>query len=157
MELKQGFIPGDPNDKNAPYRQPLDDALMSIGLNPDLVIKGDNMQAIKEGKAYINFMSHTYLRGCNFSNQVVIVDECQNAFGDELKKILTRIHDNCKVVLIGHTGQCDILKHPERSGFKYYLDAFEEIKDDPRVAICKLTKNYRGWFSDFCDNVDVGY
>ena len=55
MEQKQGFIPGDPTEKNAPYRQPLDDALISIGLDPQVVIKGDNMQNIKTGKAYIDF------------------------------------------------------------------------------------------------------
>lgn len=153
MEQKQGFIPGNPEDKNAPYRQPLDDALISLGYNPDVVIKGDNMENIKRGKAYIDFVSHTYLRGTNFDNKVIIVEESQNFYYDELKKVLTRIHDNCKVIIIGHTGQCDILKHQERSGFQRYLDAFKNIEDDPRVAICELDKNYRGWFSEFCDNV----
>lgn len=157
MEQKQGFIPGDPTDKNAPYRQPLDDALMTIGLNPDIVVKGDNMQAIKQGKAYIDFISHTYLRGTNFDHKVVIIDESQNYYYDEIKKTLTRIHDNCKVVLIGETSQCDIVKRPERSGFQIYLDAFREIEEDPRVALCELTKNYRGWLSDFCDNVKPNY
>lgn len=153
MEQKQGFIPGTPEEKNAPYRQPLDDALLTIGLNPDVVIKGDNMQAIKQGKAYIDFITDTYLRGTNFDHKVIIIDEAANAYKDQLKKTLTRIHDNCKVILIGHTGQCDIIKHAERSGFQPYLDAFEKIKDDERVAICELDRNYRGWLSDFCDNV----
>lgn len=155
MEQKQGFIPGDPDEKNAPYMQPLVDALLSLGLNPEIVIKGDNMQAIKDGRAYINFLSHTYLRGTNFEHQVIIVEETQNMFHDELKKVLTRIHDNCKVIIIGHTGQCDIMKHPERSGFPIYLQAFEGIKDDPRVAICELKTNHRGWFSTFCDDVEI--
>jgi predicted ribonuclease YlaK len=154
MEQKQGFIPGDPNDKNFPYRQPLDDALLTLGYNPDQIIKGDNIQAIKEGKAYIEFMSHTYLRGCNLEHKVVILDEIQNAYFDETKKMLTRIHDTSKVVVIGHLGQMDIIKHPERSGFKSYIHAFEKIKDDPRVAVCHLTKNYRGWLSNFCDDVE---
>lgn len=153
MEQKQGFIPGTPEEKNAPYRQPLDDALMTIGLNPDIVIKGDNIQAIKQGKAYIDFITDTYLRGTNFDHKVIIIDECQNAYKDQIKKTLTRIHDSCKVIMIGHVGQIDIIKHPERSGFQPYLDAFKEIEDDPRVAICELTKNYRGWLSSFCDSV----
>ena len=52
-----------------------------------------------------------------------------------------------------YTEQCDLLKHQERSGFKPYLNAFSEIKDDPRVAICNLSTNHRGWLSTFCDNV----
>lgn len=153
MEQKQGFIPGNPEDKNAPYRQPLDDALISLGFNPDIVIKGDNMENIKKGRSYIDFISHTYLRGTNFDKKVIIVEEAQNFYYDELKKVLTRIHDNCKIIIIGHLGQCDLLKHPERSGFNKYLEAFKEIEEDPRVSICELDKNYRGWFSDFCDNV----
>lgn len=154
MEQKQGFIPGDPDDKNAPYRQPLDDALLTLGINPNMVIKSeDNMHNVKRGNAYISFVSHTYLRGCNFENEIIIIDEAQNFFFDELKKTLTRIHDNCKVIVVGHTGQCDIIKHPERSGFQKYLDAFIEVSDDERVSVCELRHNYRGWLSNFCDNV----
>ena len=153
MEQKQGFIPGDPNEKNAPYRQPLDDALITLGIEPQIAIKGDNLQLIKSGRAYIDFLSDTYLRGVNFENKVVIIDEFQNGYFDQCKKVLTRIHDSCKAVVIGSTVQTDILKHPERAGFLRYLSAFEKIKDDPRVSICELTKNYRGWFSAFCDDV----
>lgn len=154
MEQKQGFIPGGPEDKNAPYMQPLVDALITLGIDPMQAIKSeDNMQAIKDGRAYISFMSHTYLRGTNFERKVVIMDEFQNTYMEESRKILTRMHDNCKIIIIGHTGQCDLYKHPENSGFQKYLDAFEKVKDDPRVSICELTINHRGWFSNFCDNV----
>ena len=153
MEQKQGFLPGDTTDKNAPYRQPLDDALITLGFNPSVVIKGDNLNDIKEGRAYIDFITDTYLRGTNFSNKIVIVDEFQNGYFDQCKKVLTRIHDNSKVVIIGSSIQCDIISHPERSGFLKYLNAFKRIEEDPRVAICELTKNYRGWFSSFCDDI----
>lgn len=154
MEQKQGYLPGSQEDKNAPYMEPLIEALYSLGLDPMQLIKSDsNIQALKNGTAYIDFKVTTYLRGCNFENKVVIIDEAQNAYHDELKKTLTRIHDTCKTILIGHTEQCDLLKHQERSGFKPYLNAFNEIKDDPRVAICNLSTNHRGWLSTFCDNV----
>lgn len=155
MEQKQGFIPGDPDEKNAPYMQPLVDALITLNIEPSIAIKGDNMQLIKEGKSFIEFMSHTYLRGTNFENKVVIIEETQNYYNDELQKVLTRIHDNCKVIIIGHTGQCDLYKHREKSGFQIYIDAFEKIKDDPRVAVCELKTNHRGWFSSFCDDVMI--
>lgn len=153
MEQKQGFIPGSPDEKNSPYRQPLDDALMTIGVNPGTAIISDDMINNKQGNSYIEFISDTYLRGTNFDNQIVIIDESQNAYKDQLKKVLTRIHDNCKVIMIGHNGQCDIIKHPERTGFEPYISAFKKIEEDPRVCICELTKNYRGWLSEFCDNV----
>lgn len=155
MEQKQGFIPGDPDDKNAPYREPLDNALITLGIDPNIaIVSNNNMEFQKNGRAYIQFISHTYLRGTNFENKVIIIDEAANSYFDECKKVLTRIHDNCKVVVIGHTGQCDLFKHQEKSGFKPYLDAFKGIQDDPRVAICELKTNHRGWLSNFCDDVE---
>lgn len=153
MEQKQGFLPGSAEEKTAPYMQPLLDAMGTLNIPPNSLISDDNILALKNGEAYIQFLAHTYLRGCNFENKVVIVEEAQNCYFDELKKILTRIHDNCKTIVIGHTEQCDLVKKADKSGFRIYLDAFNEIKDDPRVAICKLETNHRGWVSTFCDNV----
>jgi phosphate starvation-inducible protein PhoH len=160
QEQKQGFLPGDQEAKTAPYIQPLRDALLSININPDRVIISDNNDsaAAKRGDAYIHFMADTYLRGCNLENKVVIIDESQNFYFDQLKRALTRIHDNCKTIVIGHTEQCDLYKNPNRSGFSIYLNAFAEIaKTDARIAICELTKNYRGWVSTISDNVQPTY
>ena len=155
MEQRQGYLPGDQASKSAPYMEPLCEALVTLGLDPNQVIKSDtNLEALKNGTAYIDFTVDTYLRGCNFENKVVIIDEAQNFYFDDLKKTLTRIHDNCKTILIGHTLQCDLYKKPERSGFKPYLDAFTEC-NDKRVQVCKLTKNHRGWLSNFCDDVEL--
>ena len=75
----------------------------------------------------------------------MIIDEAQNYYFDELKKVLTRMHDSCKVIVIGDNKQCDLYHNPERSGFMKYLNHFS--KDD-RCAVCNLTKNYRGWISN---------
>lgn len=155
MEQRQGFLPGGETEKNAPYMQPLVDALLTIGVDPtQAIISDDNMMSQKRGDAYIKFTADTFLRGVNFENKIVIIEEAQNFYGDLLKKTLTRIHDNCKVIMIGHDKQCDLIKNPERSGFVKYIDAFKEA-NDPRVEICELKKNYRGWFSNFCDEVKL--
>ena len=155
QEQRQGFLPGDQTSKTEPYMQPLVDALLTLGINPGTsIISENNIQSLKNGTAYIEFMADTYLRGVNFDHKVVIIDEAQNFYFDDLKKTLTRIHDNCKVILIGHTEQCDIYKKPERTGFGPYLKAFSNCNDN-RIEICNLTINHRGWFSDFCDNVSL--
>ena len=41
----------------------------------------------KNGTAYIKAITHTFLRGTNFENKVVIIDEAQNYYFDELKKV----------------------------------------------------------------------
>lgn len=154
-EQRQGYLPGSQEEKSAPYMEPLVEALQTIGLDPEQVIISDaNMQSQKDGSAYVKFTVDTYLRGCNFENKVVIVDEAQNFYGSNLKKTLTRIHDSCKVIIIGHSEQCDLYKHPENSGFNQYLNAFKNIGDS-RLVICELKTNHRGWISTICDNVEI--
>lgn len=157
QEQKQGFLPGNIEDKNEPYMEPLTEAMTTLGIPENALINNYNMDALKNGDAYIQFVTHTYLRGCNFENKVIIIEEAQNFFFDELKKTLTRIHDNCKTIVIGHDKQCDIYKHSEKSGFNPYLRAFKNAinNGEDRVAICELHTNHRGWVSTFCDDVEL--
>ena len=151
QEGKLGFLPGEISDKVAVYSEPLLEALIKLDINPSQVIHQYNIMNQKNGKSYIDATTHVYLRGCNFENKVVILDETQNYYTDELKKTLTRMADNCKVIVIGHSGQVDLYHNPENSGFVRYLNHF---KDDPRTAICKLTTNHRGWISSHADELE---
>lgn len=157
MEQKQGYLPGDLEMKSAPYTEPLLEALITLGIDINTAIKSENnMQSLKEGKAFIEFTVDTYLRGVNFENKVVILDESQNFYGSDMKKVLTRIHDSCKTIVIGHTEQCDLYKHKENSGFHQYLKAFQDnYSNDSRVGICNLSTNHRGWVSTTCDNIEI--
>ena len=155
QEQKQGFLPGGMEEKSAPYMEPLYEAVININLNPtQVIISDDNLHARKEGIAFIQCMPHTFLRGVNFENKVVIIDEAQNFYLSELKKTLTRMHDSCKVIVIGHTGQMDLYRHPENSGFATAIDLFVRQKDE-RVAVCELTHNHRGWISTIADKLDT--
>ena len=150
QEAKQGYLKGSLSEKSAPYASAFYDALMKIGVNINTVTYEDIMNE-KNGTAYIQAVTHTFLRGVNFENKACIIDESQNFYFDELKKVLTRMHDSCKVIVIGHTKQCDLYYNPERSGFAKYLDFFSQFD---RCAICNLTKNYRGWISNAADSLE---
>ena len=150
QEAKQGYLPGSIDDKSEPYYFPFYQALDKIGVNINTANCAD-FNNEKFGTAYIKCMVHTYMRGCNFENKVILLDESQNLYFDEMKKVLTRMHDTCKVIVMGHSQQCDIYYNPERSGFVKYLNHF--AKDD-RCAICNLTKNYRGWISSYADELE---
>lgn len=150
QEQKQGYLKGTIEEKSEPYFEPFYQALDKIGVNLNTAFM-DGGQNEKCGMAYIECVTHTFLRGVNFENKVVIIDEAQNFYYDELKKVLTRINDNCKTIVIGHDGQIDLCSHPEHSGFVGYADWFD---GDSRVAVCKLTKNYRGWVSSHADDFD---
>ena len=150
QEGKLGFLPGEIEDKIAVYSEPFLEALIKLNINPHTAINQANILNQKNGTGYIDAITHVYLRGCNFENKVIILDEAQNYYFDELKKTLTRMSDNCKVIVIGHSGQIDLYHNPENSGFVRYLEHF---KDDPRTAVCELNKNYRGWIASHADEL----
>ena len=147
-----GLLPGGVTDKESSFYDPCIQALITCGYQPEKVIKELNPEGDKNGSAFVSCKSHTFLRGTNIENSVLILDETQNFYLDEIKKVLTRVKDNTKVVVMGHSGQNDIISNPEYSGFVPYIEHF---KEKPRVAICELTQNFRGWVSDWADQLDV--
>lgn len=148
QEEKLGYMPGDIQSKTSQYFDSLYQALIKLNINPQTAINQLAVENMKNGTGYIDTITHVFLRGQNFENKVVIVEESQNMYTDELRKVLTRIHDNCKTIVIGHCGQCDLYHHPENSGFGKYIEHF---KDEPYAQICTLTKNYRGKVSTHAD------
>jgi phosphate starvation-inducible PhoH-like protein len=151
QEKSQGYLPGNLNEKNMPYAEPLMQALVKVGDQPDRAIKQmADLSVQKNGLAWVDCLSHTFLRGVNFENKVIIIDELENAKVDEIKKILTRCHASCKIIAIGHTGQCD-LQNKKLSGFEKYINHFKEKE---RCKVCTLTKNFRGWVSQWADELE---
>ena len=147
-EGKQGYLPGSITEKSEVYYEPAYQAMIEVGLNPNADVMGDSMIARKRGEGFIKMLTHTYLRGTNLKNKVIILDESQNYTVPELKKVLTRCHDSCKVIVIGHTGQIDIRGG---SGFARYLEHFQ---GQEKCAVCRLTTNHRGWLSTYADELE---
>ncbi len=147
-EQKQGYLPGSITEKSEVYYEPAYQAMIEVGMNPNTCVCSDSMTARKRGESYVKMLTHTYLRGTNLQKKVVILDESQNYTVADLKKVLTRCHDSCKVIVIGHTGQIDIRSG---SGFARYLEHF---KGQEKCAVCELTTNHRGWLSTFADELE---
>ena len=144
-ESRQGYLKGDLTEKSEVYFEPAYQAMLEVGMNPNSDIYHDTMASKKRGDGFVKLITHTYLRGPNMKNKVVIIDEAQNYTVPELKKTLTRLHDSCKAIVVGHTGQVDITG---RSGFAKYIEHF---RGQGRAEICELTTNYRGWLSSYAD------
>ena len=147
-EQKQGYLPGSITEKSEVYYEPAYQAMIEVDMNPNVDVCSESMTARKKGEAYVKLLTHTYLRGTNLQKKVVILDETQNYTVAELKKVLTRCHDSCKVIVIGHTGQIDIRGG---SGFARYLEHFQGHE---KCAVCKLTTNHRGWLSTYADALE---
>ncbi|MGG4124746.1 PhoH family protein [Bacillus licheniformis] len=151
-EGKMGYRPGDQNEKELAYRQPLVDALETIKENPLQAIYNEkDSLALKQGRHWVFPQSHVFMRGTNKKACTLIIDEAQNFTHGELKKVLTRVHDNTKVIVIGHIGQCD-LKDSSLSGFADYMEWFSK---EPYCGVHKLTKNFRGRLAQHADNFSI--
>lgn len=118
-----GFLPGDAEDKISPYMQPLWDNLRFIqsqfGENER---KAKQLEEMKQDKK-ITICPLAYIRGRSISNAIFIIDEAQNLTPHEVKTIITRAGDNCKIILTGDVRQIDTPYLDERSnGLAYVID-----------------------------------
>lgn len=95
-----GFLPGELEEKFDPYLQPFRDVLNErLGKSyVDLLIK----------RGIIEAAPLAYMRGRTFKNAFVILDEAQNTSATQMKMFLTRIGNNCRVVVNGDMAQKDV-------------------------------------------------
>lgn len=149
-EKKQGWLPGDITEKSSVYFEPFYQAMVECNINPYTAVNDESLVNQKNGSGYITCITDTFLRGTNLNDAVIIVDEAQNCTVPQLKKILTRVGQNAKVIVIGHDLQCD-LKRKEQSGFITYINHF---KGKDRCAVCELKTNHRGWISQWADELN---
>jgi phosphate starvation-inducible protein PhoH len=149
----QGFLPGTISEKSSVWFEPLYQALIEAGEQPEQVVKSSSISSQKEGCAYVTAITDSYLRGSNLGGRengaILIVDEAQNYDEFSLRKVLTRACVGTKVIVIGHTLQCD-LPAGKRSGFKPCMDHFLN-RNDPRVKFIELTTNHRSWVANTAD------
>lgn len=146
-EKKLGYTPGGVEEKESKYLIPLFDAIEVVNLYPESsIFELADISCKKADKPWVSAHSINYMRGVNLRNSFVIIDEAQNMTVKELKMVLTRIHDDSKVIVIGHHGQCDI--DEKKSGFVKYREHF---RGDEYSAEFELTQNFRGVVSRKAD------
>ena len=114
-EAKLGFLPGEADEKMAPYLAPLMDKLV------ELLPKGDIDILKKENR--ISSIPVGFLRGLNWNAKVIIADETQNMTFKELFTLITRIGEFSKVFILGDPDQSDI---NGKSGFIKMLSYFDD-------------------------------
>ena len=96
-----GYLPGDINDKLAPYLRPLNDAL-----NERLGGKRVK-QLMTEGA--IEIAPIAYMRGRTLNNAFIVIDEAQNCTYGQIKMLLTRLGWHSTMVVTGDPDQSDLL------------------------------------------------
>jgi len=95
-----GFFPGTLEDKFAPWSAPVVEAIK------ERIGKAAYEIALKNGA--IELVPFEVMRGRSWKNAFVLFDEAQNATTPEIKTFLTRIGEDCTVVINGDVSQCDL-------------------------------------------------
>lgn len=138
-EQELGYRPGTTAEKISDYMVPLRQALIKIGEEPDKVITNSLEENLKDSNKWLIADSQVFLRGVNFENQVVIVDEAQNFTIPQIKKIISRNYDSSKIIVIGSSSQIDI--DPNKSCFARLMNHMEGFEG---YIKCELPISYRG-------------
>ncbi|HLO11567.1 MAG TPA: PhoH family protein [Pseudoneobacillus sp.] len=149
QEGKQGFLPGDIVEKSDPYTAPLAQALNKIREKKVIYDPRLGEDHVGNRGCWVYTHPHTFERGKNYEGETVIIDEAQNYTTHELVKILTRCHDNSKVILAGNTKQCD-LEDPSSSGFAPFIIHSQGV---PWVRKVNFTVNFRGELARWADSI----
>jgi phosphate starvation-inducible PhoH-like protein len=118
-----GFLPGELEQKIAPYLRPLYDALRDM-LEPEEIERSIARQTIEVAPL-------AYMRGRTLNNAFVILDEAQNTTTEQMFMLLTRIGPRSKCVITGDVTQIDLPAN-KRSGV---VEALQALKNVPGISI----------------------
>jgi len=94
-----GFLPGTLNEKMQPWTRPLFDVLLEYYSKKDI-------ESMMENEV-IEICPLAFMRGRNFHNCFIILDEAQNATVNQIKMAMTRIGQNSKMIITGDLKQKD--------------------------------------------------
>ena len=144
---KIGYLPGDVEEKTAPF-------MMSFYYNMEQIIGKQRLQILKDSNI-IQVIPMAYMRGITLENKFVILDEAQNATPEQIKMFVTRIGEHSKYIITGDLAQSDIKKGT--SGLEDAIKRFAGIhgvglasfkeKDVVRHSLVRrLLKRYRESF-----------
>ncbi|MFA5593092.1 MAG: PhoH family protein [Micavibrio sp.] len=122
-----GYLPGDMQEKMAPYLRPLYDAL------------GDRLggrkvrQYMDEGT--IEIAPVGFMRGRTLNNAFIVIDEAQNCTYGQLKMLLSRLGWHSTMVVTGDPDQSDLL-----AGISGLADIADKLGTLPNVAVVRLAQ-----------------
>ena len=134
-----GFLPGDVEEKLAPWMQPIYD-------NVDLLLRESSHGRDKKSRGYqelkemgiLEVEPLTYIRGRSIPNQFIIVDEAQNLTPHEVKTIITRAGEGTKVILTGDPEQIDNpYVDASSNGLTYVVERFKQSPISGHISLHK--------------------
>lgn len=107
-----GFLPGDLSEKMNGYIQPMENSIETLIKNKaKKKVEKDDLEELVDDfkKKYdVEYVYGGHLRGQTFpKGSIIILDESQNWDRSTMKTILSRVGENCKVLVMGSNNQID--------------------------------------------------
>ena len=134
-----GYLPGDAQEKLAPWMQPIFD-------NLELLFSGPKLEKSSSASGYQELVNRgllvveplTYIRGRSIPNQYLLIDEAQNLTPHEMKTIITRAGEGTKIVLTGDLHQIDNPYVNESSnGLSTIVESFKNYEIASHINLVK--------------------
>ena len=123
-----GFLPGDFQQKVAPYLRPLYDALYDM-------LPAETIESYIE-RGVIEVAPLAYMRGRTLNHAFVILDEAQNTTPQQMLMVLTRLGFDSKCAVTGDLTQIDL---PNRTG-SGLLEARSILGNIKELEIIEMTE-----------------
>jgi phosphate starvation-inducible protein PhoH and related proteins len=95
-----GYLPGDIDEKTAPF-------MMSLYYNMEQIIGKERLDVLRNS-GMVKVIPLAYMRGLTLTDSIVVLDEAQNATPSQIKTFITRIGDRSKYIINGDLMQSDI-------------------------------------------------
>lgn len=163
-----GYLKGKQEDKYAPYLGGLLDNyrhLMAYTTDKDEIAlaaknirkKTDDASDLPPEYAHLPSdivpLAPEFLRGRSFEDAILIVDEAQNMTLDELQTAVTRLGNNCKMIILGSLLQVDVNVEGENP----FSLAYKILEPTGFVSKVTLTKSERSGFVAMFDEAFAFY
>lgn len=120
-----GFLPGTLSQKMDPWLMPFRDALDALSPPSGKSGKRTHTFDIMQMDDSLEVQNIGYVKGRSFTNTVLVVDEAQDLTRSDMKKLITRLGEGSRAILLGDLGQIDRPNvSAETSGLSYLIDRF---------------------------------
>lgn len=141
---KMGYLPGDINDKMAPYMEYIQNLIEKLTCGNRKINKlYEDAEKLKFNPKKFQILPINYIRGRDIEDAFIIIDETQNLSRDETRTLLTRMGNNVKCICIGDKSQIDnpYLNY-HNNGINWILKSFKNSRNYGHVTM--NSKFYRG-------------
>lgn len=140
-----GFLPGDLDEKLAPWMAAVHDNLYALFAEEEPHAARGAVEELLD-RDVVEMAAITYLRGRSITGELVIIDEAQNLELATLKVILTRMSSDAKVVFCGDLTQVD---NPYVSPYGGMATLIEKLKGNPLFGHVTLDRTVRSPLAEF--------